>query len=811
MRGGTVKLWRSACDVECKRAKGWLNTRVATTVASLSRQVIVVMVPAIVWLAFSAAACLARLGPRVNSSLNTGLLLETFRQGLLTESPVLVWRAMAETVEVDGEVQPRRAAAERVLLQYRRLRDSVQADGDSEALFVRVFDAKTAMRDGPPRPGVAGTGPLSVASPSDSTGAAEAEEWLSVIAATVTLSTEGSQDQGSPSISAVTIRAVGLKSRGLRRLDSLTILQSVSADAGDQDVSSKNVATVRGGKDIQGISGATFIHRPANPSSPTIQRITRSLCQSEFNGKSVFSWRGAGATAQSHTGLGPGERGVMYIADRFWDRIVYGKLEGQNSWIKSFGHNEPVPGHNLRNITAMTANNGWGPAGTVAYAFVCDHRRRPRVNRLVYTFSSRTLSYDDSLSTPADGISSPRDIAINNAGTRDDPTDDWLWVCDAPRGQLLKYNCFGTQGATMRYGGGPGGHTEITTPIAAACGRSVYGDHDWDVFVVDASQSKLKRFVDYGDTLLLEGEVPLDSYNGDLTGALVVDSWGNILVGMSAPDEGQSKILKFLPSLEFLDVFAPGPDGDAGIFRLVDLSNPLGAGSLAGYGDLFVTEAWDDNSGGQWFYLGVEMTSGAVSDIGQQAEWLRLSYTATDGHLVDFRILRYDPPPVDQWVELAPPYPDWIVRPPGFNQGDLVLSDGGVGCNYKVEMYYRSAYENWLGQPVNSGLIEFYHSKCACACACAGDVNGDGVVNVTDVLWLMDYVISSGAPLGQLIGCPQNGDWDCDGQIGILDVVACADLAFQRGPLPCNMCDCYPYPANCPEWPAEAPQVWLCQ
>ncbi|MFH2056544.1 MAG: hypothetical protein ABIJ61_11345, partial [bacterium] len=63
-----------------------------------------------------------------------------------------------------------------------------------------------------------------------------------------------------------------------------------------------------------------------------------------------------------------------------------------------------------------------------------------------------------------------------------------------------------------------------------------------------------------------------------------------------------------------------------------------------------------------------------------------------------------------------------------------------------------------------------------------GDANGDGIVNITDVVYIVDYIFSGGpapVPLAFV------GDADCNHRTDIADVVRLVDWIFGGGPAPC--------------------------
>jgi hypothetical protein len=83
----------------------------------------------------------------------------------------------------------------------------------------------------------------------------------------------------------------------------------------------------------------------------------------------------------------------------------------------------------------------------------------------------------------------------------------------------------------------------------------------------------------------------------------------------------------------------------------------------------------------------------------------------------------------------------------------------------------------------------FYDGDCFAAYADytmvghrVGDADGNGVVNVSDAVYLLEYVFAGGpAPL-----FTELGDVDCDGQVNVSDIVYLVKYVFGRGEAPCE-------------------------
>jgi photosystem II stability/assembly factor-like uncharacterized protein len=63
-----------------------------------------------------------------------------------------------------------------------------------------------------------------------------------------------------------------------------------------------------------------------------------------------------------------------------------------------------------------------------------------------------------------------------------------------------------------------------------------------------------------------------------------------------------------------------------------------------------------------------------------------------------------------------------------------------------------------------------------------GDSNGDGVIDIADVVYLINYLFLSGSPPDP----QESGDSNCDGEVNIADVVYLINYLFANGPPPCE-------------------------
>jgi len=104
---------------------------------------------------------------------------------------------------------------------------------------------------------------------------------------------------------------------------------------------------------------------------------------------------------------------------------------------------------------------------------------------------------------------------------------------------------------------------------------------------------------------------------------------------------------------------------------------------------------------------------------------------------------------------------------PYYNQPDIEHLGGGK---------YGIVYTSWT-DPVYHGLYFDNGSGC---CQTAGDANGDGVVNVGDAVYVINYVFKGGAAPP----CISEGDANGDGVVNVGDAVYVVNYVFKGGSSP---------------------------
>jgi hypothetical protein len=83
------------------------------------------------------------------------------------------------------------------------------------------------------------------------------------------------------------------------------------------------------------------------------------------------------------------------------------------------------------------------------------------------------------------------------------------------------------------------------------------------------------------------------------------------------------------------------------------------------------------------------------------------------------------------------------------------------------------------------GYLTVLTLRDACPTVLTGDVNADSDIGLLDVVYLINYVLRSGAePVPNL----DMGDVNCSGDITSADIIHLVYYLYKRGPIPCQAC-----------------------
>ena len=106
-----------------------------------------------------------------------------------------------------------------------------------------------------------------------------------------------------------------------------------------------------------------------------------------------------------------------------------------------------------------------------------------------------------------------------------------------------------------------------------------------------------------------------------------------------------------------------------------------------------------------------------------------------------------------------------------------------------------------LSWPLDAGaspaqLIPTGATQDSCVVEITGDVNTDGRISPSDIIYLVNYVFLRGGPPPQ--PCLASGDVNCNGSIRSDDIIYLVNYCFKNGPAPCDVCTMIPGYYTCP-------------
>ncbi|MFC1475851.1 hypothetical protein ACFLQW_02475 [Candidatus Zixiibacteriota bacterium] len=132
-------------------------------------------------------------------------------------------------------------------------------------------------------------------------------------------------------------------------------------------------------------------------------------------------------------------------------------------------------------------------------------------------------------------------------------------------------------------------------------------------------------------------------------------------------------------------------------------------------------------------------------------------------------------------------YPDGTVKPDHICDDWTSNLEADMGANGEMDMGI------WLGNestPCDNRLaVVCVQVAPYCDCPRLGDCNNNGVVDLTDVIYLIDYAFRDGPAPRIDPYCPviNRGDLNCDDKINLIDVVVMINYVFHQSAL--GLCD----------------------
>ncbi|HSG99680.1 MAG TPA: M64 family metallopeptidase, partial [candidate division Zixibacteria bacterium] len=172
---------------------------------------------------------------------------------------------------------------------------------------------------------------------------------------------------------------------------------------------------------------------------------------------------------------------------------------------------------------------------------------------------------------------------------------------------------------------------------------------------------------------------------------------------------------------------------------------------------------------------GITFDASLIPFLGITTQWTINGEAPTCGHLQSLALSSDDLPENTNTVRLTVRYPTpWVRQDSIVNTYDwLVIRDcNGNGVNDSLDILAGAPDAN------ANGVIDFCES--AGCCLTPGDANGNGVLNIADVTYLLSYIFSGGPPPD----CDSEGDADGSGTVNIGDVTYVLAFIFSGGPSP---------------------------
>ncbi|KPL03279.1 MAG: hypothetical protein AMJ73_07500 [candidate division Zixibacteria bacterium SM1_73] len=340
----------------------------------------------------------------------------------------------------------------------------------------------------------------------------------------------------------------------------------------------------------------------------------------------------------------------------------------------------------------------------------------------------------------------------------------------------IKYDPNGDTVWVRRYNE-PANEDDFARAIAVDGSGNVYVT-GWSWSSVTQSDYLTLRYYPNGDTAWVR------RYNGpesdhDLAYAVALDSSGNVYVtgvieysyGYGTTDDYGT--IKYFPNGD--TAWVRRYDGSAnsrdepsaitvdGFDNVYVTGNSLGSGTYCDY----TTIKYAPNGDTIWvrIYNGPGNSDDVACDItvDDSNNVYVTGYSFESGTGYDYATIKYYPDGDTAWVRR---YNDPV------NEDDYALA---IVVNDSNNVYVTGAS---IGNGANYDFATTKYVEFLC-----GDVNTDGLIDLDDVVYLMNYLFRDGPPPVPIL---QAGDVNLDGVINSADVVFLINYLFKGGPPPCS-------------------------
>ena len=410
--------------------------------------------------------------------------------------------------------------------------------------------------------------------------------------------------------------------------------------------------------------------------------------------------------------------------------------------------------------------------------FVVDHNN-DRVQRLRYDRTAPDAGVSHVQNYTGSDIVRPIDLDIDNSGTFYPDNDDFVWVA-SENNKIVAINT--TTGATAAsYGSTGAGVGQFDGISAIACGRSWRRDfvNTDSIYVADAGNSRIVLLTWIGGVVQWVRAWSGLDFAANITD-LEVDNFGQLWVTVES-----GIILKFADNLQPLGEFLPHVEVQG-----YDLNHPSSISNTGGYlggGDMLLSERWSENSGLRAFAIATDISdlyTHVFSNSGSCSCYVY--FTLADYSAFTSTIFNRQGNIMATCSNIGKGGAmslTWDCK----HNGQLVPAD-----SYRVQVTATSLYTNKdTNQPVNSVTKErwFVTWQSPPCNWLVGDSNGDGSIDISDIVHLGQYIFGGGPPpTPHAVG---SGDADCSRQVNISDQVYLVQYIFAGGNPP--VCTCSDY------------------
>ncbi|MCX6832260.1 MAG: dockerin type I domain-containing protein [candidate division Zixibacteria bacterium] len=468
---------------------------------------------------------------------------------------------------------------------------------------------------------------------------------------------------------------------------------------------------------------------------------------------------------------------LLVYADPCWSRLVYmDQAYGEGSRLRAWGQfgggldslDEPM------GVKVISPTSDENPVSPYYYIYVAD-RQNHRVERLHYHWPTPDSGLIHDFYCNAT-MWQPTDLDVSVGGSF---TNEWgyeTWVA-CKNDKIYAFNYGGAQ--ILSYGSTGSGVGHFTDIRAIVCGKTrfnqstgVWFANNNYVYVLDAGNNRIVRLSRSG-YYTLQWDMALESsFCGKFTD-LEVDACGHV---WATSDIGV--IFKFTKDLAVLGTFGSEGTGPNQFDYPVSIAN---TGGHLGGGDMMICENWTAQSGLQHYAIGTDVNNLFVNpkDMGGGICYSDISFVLADPCAVIINIYNSSGTLVRHLYNNTMISGTQLGLWNGTNDSQQSVAWG----NYRVDVTASSLYKNSSGEPVNTVTKSADFTLCESECQC-GDANSDHSIDISDPVFLINFIFSGGAAPADC-GYPQGkGDANGDGEIDISDAVYLISYIFSGGAAP---------------------------